>query len=350
MTSSSGPRPCSGESSSPGSGESPRSSAPAGRAVLVVNSGSRTGDVQFEAARRILTERGLDLAAAHAVDDVATIPGIVDQAIAAGIRLVVVGGGDGTVSLVVPRLAGTDVVLGLLPTGTANDLARTLQLPTDLAAACATVVTGKVVDVDLGTVGAAFDEAGRLVHGDCYANVAQIGLATAVTESVSPALKRRIGPLAYPLAAVGAYLRHRPFSARLEFPDGDHDPVELADLLQIAVANGRFYGGGAVVAPDAGIDDRRLDVYAIPRGTARQRLQVARHFFSGAFTERDHVLHVTTRAIRVVTDPELPVNVDGELSARTPETFGLLPNGLKVVVPQDSGAAELDGPLSREDH
>jgi YegS/Rv2252/BmrU family lipid kinase len=243
----------------------------------------------------------------------------------------VVGGGDGTVSLVVPRLAGTGVVLGLLPTGTANDLARTLQVPSDLEQACKTVLDGKVVDVDLGIVG-----------DDHFVNVAQVGLAVGVTKALSPRLKRRIGALAYPIAALQAYRKHVPFRARLEFPDGDHEPVELDDLLQIAVANGRFYGGGSVVAPNAGIDDHLLDVYAIPRGTAAQRYQVARHFFSGAFVERDHVLHVTTRAVQVITEPELQINVDGELSARTPVRFGVLRNGLKVIVPQTSDAAVLD--------
>jgi diacylglycerol kinase (ATP) len=300
-------------------------------AVLVVNSASRTGDTDFEVARQRLTELGLPLAAAHVVEDPSTLPGIVDDALAAGVELLVVGGGDGTISLIAPKLAGTDVVLGLLPTGTANDLARTLQLPTDLATACETVVNGKLVDVDLGTVG-----------DDYFLNVASVGLAVAVTKALSPTLKRRVGALAYPIAAVQAYHRHQPFRARLEFPDGDHPPVELDDLLQVAVANGRYYGGGAVVAPDAGIDDHLLDVYAIPRGTARQRLQVARHFVSGAFTERDHVLHVTTRAVRLTTEPELPVTIDGELSATTPVDFGLLRNGLKVMVPQDSQAAELD--------
>jgi diacylglycerol kinase (ATP) len=300
-------------------------------AFLVVNSASRTGRADFDAARRRLTELGLPLAGAFAVEDPARLPGIVDDAIAAGAQLLILGGGDGTVSLIAPRLAGTDVVLGLLPTGTANDLARTLQVPPDLAAACTTVVEGKVVDVDLGIVGE-----------DHFVNVASVGLSVGVTEALSPALKRRVGALAYPVAALQAYRRHRPFRARLEFPAGDHDPVELDDLLQVAVANGRFYGGGNVVAPGAGIDDHLLDVYAIPRGTARQRLQVARHFVSGAFTERDHVLHLTTRAVRLVTEPDLPVNVDGELSAATPVTFGLLRNGLKVMVPQHSNAAVLD--------
>lgn len=300
-------------------------------AVLVVNSASRTGPADFETARRRLTDRGVLLTGAFAVEDPARLPGIVDDAIQAGARLLVLGGGDGTVSLVAPRLAGTDVVLGLLPTGTANDLARTLQVPTDLAAACETVVTGKVVDVDLGIVG-----------DDHFVNVASVGLSVGVTEALSPVLKRRVGALAYPIAALRAYRRHLPFRARLEFPDGDHEPVDLDDLLQVAVANGRFYGGGNVVAPNAGIDDHLLDVYAIPRGTARQRWQVARHFISGAFTERDHVLHLTTRAVRLITEPEQRVNVDGELSARTPVRFGLLRNGLKVLVPQSSDAARLD--------
>jgi diacylglycerol kinase (ATP) len=305
-------------------------------AVLVVNSASRSGQADFELAQRRLTELGLPLIGAFAVEDPATLPGIVDGAIKDGARLLVLGGGDGTVSLIAPRLAGTDVVLGLLPTGTANDLARTLQLPTDVALACANVLAGKVVDVDLGIVG-----------DDYFVNVASVGLSVGVTEALSPGLKRRVGSLAYPIAALRAYRRHRPFRARLEFPDGDHEAVELDDLLQVAVANGRFYGGGNVVAPNAGIDDHLLDVYAIPRGTARQRAQVARHFVSGAFTERDHVLHLTTRAVRLITEPELRVNVDGELSASTPVDFGLLRNGLKVIVPQSSDAAELDVPPGR---
>ena len=76
-----------------------------------------------------------------------------------------VGGGDGTVSSVVDALAGTGVTLGLLPLGTANDLARTLEVPLDLAAACATVANGKVVDIDVGRIG-----------GTAFLNVASLGL------------------------------------------------------------------------------------------------------------------------------------------------------------------------------
>jgi hypothetical protein len=82
------------------------------------------------------------------------------------------------------------------------------------------------------------------------------------------------------------YRRHVPFRARLEFPDGDHEPVDLDDLLQVAVANGRFYGGGNVSSPRA--RDRRPPAGRVrdPARDGASALQVARHFVSGAFTER----------------------------------------------------------------
>ncbi|GAB3272085.1 lipid kinase [Kineosporia babensis] len=300
-------------------------------AVLIVNTASRRGREDFDRARESLTGLGVDLRAAHAVEDPSTLPSVVKDAIDAGARTIVLGGGDGTVSSVAPYLCETGVVLGLLPTGTANDLARTLGLPTDLIKACENVAQGKVVDVDLGVVG-----------DDKFLNVSSIGLAVGVTKQLNPKLKKRLGALAYPVATIKAYRRFQTFSARLEFPDGDHDDVELDDLLQLAVANGRFYGGGAVVAPNAGIDDHLLDVYAIPRGTPWQRWQVARHFVSGVFTESDHVYHVTTRNVRVSTEPGQAINVDGELSARTPEVFGIVEGGLRVVVPVDASVGVAD--------
>ena len=138
-------------------------------------------------------------------------------------------------------LANHNSTLGLLPLGTANDFARTLEIPSSLEAACATIAQGKVVDVDLGLVG-----------DNYYVNVAAVGLSVEATRSLSPRLKKSIGPLAYPVAAMTAFFKHEPFVARLSFPERDHEPVEYGRLLQVAVGNGRFYGGGMVVAPAPG--------------------------------------------------------------------------------------------------
>lgn len=300
-------------------------------AALVINAGARLGAAP-ELAVGKLQKAGLPISAVHHVRSGADLAGTLEQVVAAGHDLVVVGGGDGTVSFAAGRLAGTGIVLGVLPLGTANDLARTLEIPAGLDAACAALADGKVVDIDLGRV-----------NGEPFLNVASVGLSVGVTESLSPRLKRSLGPLAYPVAAVRAYARHKPFRARLEFPNGDHGTLELDDMLQVAIGNGRHYGGGNAVSPTAGIDDHTLDIYAIPGAPLREHVRIARLLKDGSFVERDGVHHLTTRHARLVTEPPLPVNLDGEIATVTPADFTVERNAVHVVVPRHSSAAVLDG-------
>ncbi|HZA47111.1 MAG TPA: YegS/Rv2252/BmrU family lipid kinase, partial [Rubrobacter sp.] len=248
-----------------------------------------------------------------------------------GYRLLILGGGDGSVSSVVDFLVHHEVVLGLLPLGTANDFARTLAIPVDVDGACDAIANGKVVDVDLGLAG-----------DNYFVNVASAGLSVGATQALSPWIKKRAGALAYPVAAVKAFLSHEPFSARITFPDGDHEPIEHERLLQVAVGNGRFYGGGMVVAPDSGIDDRNLDVYAIQLGRHRDMFGVARYLKSGDFIRSGGVSQYRTPRVCLETEPDLPVNIDGEIVAMTPQEFSIAQNALKVLVPRDSTAARRD--------
>ena len=140
-----------------------------------------------------------------------------------------------------------------------------------------------------------------------------------------------------------AYRRHTPFRARLEFPGGERGALEVEDLLQVAVGNGRHYGGGNAVSPTAGIDDHILDVYAIERGRLRDHVSIARLFKDGSFIEHERVHHLTTRRVRLVTEPPLPVNLDGEIAAMTPSLFEIQRNAVHVVVPRTATSAALDG-------
>ena len=313
--------------------ESPQDSIDAGRAVLIVNTRSRSGEQAFFEALNRLQDLGVPLGVTYAIRDPARLPETVREVLDedSDYRLLILGGGDGSVSSVVDFLAHRDVALGLLPLGTANDFARTLEIPSDIEGACQTIASGKVVDVDLGLAG-----------DNYYVNVASTGLSVRVTQALSPRLKRRIGALAYPAAAIRAFLDHEPFSARLTFPDGDHEPVEYGRLLHVAVGNGRFYGGGIVVAPEAGIDDRRLDVCAIELGRPRTLIGAARYLKSGDFIRLEGVHHHRTERVRLETEPDLPINIDGELVARTPQTFSVVHNALEVLVPPESTAARPD--------
>lgn len=300
-------------------------------AALIVNAASRSGASAFETARDHLRALGIPLTSCHPVREPERLPEVLAHVVEKGHDLVIIGGGDGSLSTAVDLLAHRDVTLGVLPLGTANDFARTLGIPSDLRAACATIAGGKLVDVDLGQVG-----------DNHFVNLASVGLSVGVSHALAPSLKKRLGPIAYPIAAAVAYRRHRPFTAWLEFPDDDHEPVRLDDLLQVAIGNGRHYGGGNVVAPDATIDDQLLDVYAVFAGRLRDHLSMARLLRDGSFVEHDHAMHLTTQRVTLRTDPEQLINVDGEVVASTPETFVVDHNALDVVVPLHATAAHRD--------
>ena len=298
---------------------------PRGAAAVLVNGASRRGVAAYPAVLAGLASAGVEVCRAELVDPTDLVVAVT-RAVDGGCTLLLVGGGDGTIGAVAGLLAevpsGRRPVLGVLPLGTANDFARTLDLPAAVPAAITVLATGKVVDIDLGQA-----------NGLPFLNVASLGLSVGATHALRPALKRRLGPLAYPLAALVAYRQHIPFRARLEFPESDHATLELADLLQVGVGNGRHYGGGNTVAPDAGIDDSTLDVYAIGAGRLRDHLSLTRLLRDGSVVEHHRVQHLVTRSMVLTTDEPLEVNLDGEIATRTPVRFGVRRNAVEVVVP-----------------
>lgn len=298
------------------------------RVAVVVNTASRSGARALPLVTRELA-RTAEEVQVHPAHGGHGLVEALEQAMASQPDLLVVGGGDGTIGCAAGLVAHTSTTLGVLPLGTANDFARTLEIPTALTAAVDTLLTGKVVDVDLGRV-----------DGQVYLNVASLGLSVAVAQRLTPGLKRRLGRFAYPVATLGAYRGHRPFAARLELDDGS--VLDLRDLMQVAVGNGRHYGGGLTVSPHASIDDHLLDVYAVEQGRLRDHVSIARLLRTGHLVEHDRVHHVTARRLRLVTDEPIEVNLDGEVAATTPATFEVDRNALHVVVPAHSRAARMD--------
>jgi diacylglycerol kinase (ATP) len=295
-------------------------------AVLVVNTRSRVGHSATAPALDHLRLLGVPLKAAYALEDASRLAETVRGALEEGHDLIVVGGGDGSVSSIAGVLAGSGAVLGVLPLGTANDFARTLGMPDELGKACTTVADGMVASVDLSLAG-----------DHHYVNVASMGLGSAVAEAQSPRLKRAVGALAYPFATVRAYLEREPFEAGFAFPDGDHEAVTIRDLIHVAVGNGRYYGGGLVVAPGSGIEDHTLDVYAVQAAAAPDLARIAWRLRTGDFVDDGCVHCWRTRRARILTKPRLPISLDGELVCHTPKSFSVVPGCLKVLIPQTHG-------------
>jgi YegS/Rv2252/BmrU family lipid kinase len=295
----------------------------------VVNAAARQGEESAARARKALHARGVELDDVQIVPEPERLPEVLRAAVARRPARLLVGGGDGTISLTAGLLAGTEIALGVLPLGTGNDFARNLRLPRELEAACDVVAAGETRAVAVA-----------VANGRVFLNALSLGVSAAIARRLTPELKRRVGPLAYPVAAAGEALAPEPFRVTLDLP-GDRRAL---DALQVVVGNGRFHGGGTLVAPGATIDDDLLDVYVVEAaGASAAGVDRARNAFRlarlglllarGRHLEHAGVLHLRCRELVLDAEPAQEVNADGELLGRTPVRCEISPRRLRVLAP-----------------
>jgi len=234
---------------------------------------------------------------------------------------IVIGGGDGTLNAAAGVLVEAGLPVGVVPLGTANDLARTLGLPTDPAEACQVIAEGHTRRIDLG-----------MVNGRHFFNAASIGLSVEVSRRLTRGAKGRWGWFAY-LAAAARVLRHaRQFRAEIR-SDGE---VHQVRTVQVTIGNGQYYGGGLRVAEDAAIDDGRLDLYALEVDRWWQIVRLVPALRSGNLAGHAGVRALRGTQFEVVPRHPRPVSADGEVVATTPARFSLLRQALAVYVPERS--------------
>jgi len=286
-------------------------------AVLVVNTHSRKGKRLFFQALDELTKRGINIIASYPVHHPERLPEIIQEAIGRQGSLVIVGGGDGTISSVVDHFAYRDVALGILPFGTGNSFARTLGIPLTLEGAVDVIAGGRVADIDLGKI-----------DDDYFANMAAIGFSADVAHSSPDQLKRFLGPLAYLFVAVGHFFRHRSFSCTFRTAD---EELKIK-THQVLIANGSFMGK-TLFTPAIDPDDRSLIVFTMDMLNRWQTLKLWVAFLLGKYNAFSEAKYFRTREIRIEADPPQHIDVDGEKTTQTPVTVSLAPEALKVMVP-----------------
>lgn len=284
-------------------------------ALVLVNPNARSGRRSVAPALEVLRRSGIvvldDASGAHPFEE--TI-----RERAREVDLVVIGGGDGTLRAALSALVDTGLPLGILPLGTANDLARTLGIPTDIAAAAQIVADGATRPVDLGEV-----------NGRYFANVASIGYSADLARNLTAEAKSRWGKLGYAMAAMNLLAQSRPF-----YVDIEHDGVtERVRTVQISVGNGRFYGGGMAVAADAEPDDGMLDVYSLEIDHWWELLALAPSLRRGTQGRWAKVRAFKCTALSLTTRRPHDVNTDGDLSTSTPATFRVHREAITVFAP-----------------
>jgi YegS/Rv2252/BmrU family lipid kinase len=282
--------------------------------VLIVNARSRKGKRLFRRACQKLAAAGIHLTSRHALQDPRKLPTTVRDAVAAGAKMVIVGGGDGSLSSAVDHLVAGDTVFAFLPLGTANSFARSVGIPLDLDGAISIIANGRRKRVDLG-----------MIDHDYFANCASIGISSLVAQSIPLWLKRWFGRIGYLLWAFVCVFRFKPFTLIV---DG-----QTLEALEVRIANGPYHGGTELVDA-AAVDSGEIVIQAVV-GKARSYLALSWLMSVLKLPAR----HQTTRefrgrVLRLETDPSLPISIDGEVLAKTPTTVRIAPQVVEIAAPR----------------
>ena len=289
------------------------------KAILIVNSASRKGAELFEQARDLLVAAGIQLLDARAVADPKNLPSEVRTAVESA-PMVIVGGGDGTLSEAVDHFLGSDTVFALLPLGTANSFARTLGIPLDLEGAVETIRSGEVRKIDLAAI-----------DGDYFLNNAALGLAPVVAETVPRTLKKSFGRLGYLLWAGWSAASFKAF--RLLVDDGERK--HSLWTTEARIANGRFHGGVELIE-NAQLESGEIIVQAV-EGRSLTRLGWSYLASMIKHPAREQVVReFRGRRLRIETRPRMRVSIDGELGPETPFDAWAVPQAIRVAAPREA--------------
>lgn len=296
------------------------------RALLLVNPKARRGGEPIEPILARLHAGGLEVV----LEPFEAFPVIARDVVRLreNVDIVIVCGGDGTVSSAAVAVMESGLPMGILPMGTANDLARTLGIPMDLPQAADVIAAGHLRKVDLGTV-----------NGHAFFNVASIGLSTELAQSLDPQTKKRWGRFGYAVAAGRVLTKARPFKANIAEKGG----TIKVSTYQIAVGNGRHYGGGNVVEATAEIDDGALDLYSLELSNVWKLALMMRSFRAGRHGAWNEVRTARCIEFDVDTEKPMPVNTDGEVVTATPAHFKVHPGAVSIFSPKHPAGDQLWG-------
>ena len=243
-----------------------------------------------------------------------------ERAAHAPVERVVVAGGDGSIGPAAGVAAALGVPLAVVPTGTANDFARSQGIPLDIDRACAMAMEGsRLQTMDLG----------RLSSGCRFVNVANTGVSTSAAREAAP-LKSVLGPLAYGVGAVRAASRATPMACRITV---DGRKIFADDSWQVIVAITGAFGGGAELG-DSDPGDGLLEVAVLPAGSRLGLVRRAWGMRRGTICAQPDIVLGQGREVVLELPPGTELNVDGEvITAGRPERVTLEPGAFSLVLP-----------------
>jgi YegS/Rv2252/BmrU family lipid kinase len=283
--------------------------------IVILNPAANSDRAKRSRARVESLARGCTVCATSSA---AEAESVARNAVAEGFEKIVAAGGDGTIHAVVNGLAGSSATLGLLPIGTVNVFAIELGLPIHNLASCWNIIEGDQVRlIDLPSA-----------NGKYFVQLAGVGLDAQVVKETSLALKRNFGPLSYLISAAHIAARRPP---RLFIESANTSINEASFVL---IGNGRRYGGPFPFFKHAILDDGLLDVVAFKQVGYLEIIKYLQDVFFSSDIRLPEVEYFQTERLRITSDQDVPVELDGELVGNCPVQFELLDHRLRVLAPK----------------
>lgn len=243
-----------------------------------------------------------------------------------GFRRILAVGGDGTFHEVVNGVMPDpgELTVGLLPLGTGNDFARTLDLPLDLEGAMEALPTCRPCSTDLVRVHREGEDERYFV------NASAGGFSGEVDQENTEERKEVWGPLSYLRSALDVLPDPPRYVTTLEV---DGEAWDARELLNVVVANGRTVAGGIPMAPEADPRDGLLELVVVRSAPLRDLAGFGSMCLVGRHLDHELVEHVRARRVSVRSRPAMPFNLDGELMGTTPVGFEICPGALSILTP-----------------
>ncbi|HEY5902734.1 MAG TPA: diacylglycerol kinase family protein [Anaerolineales bacterium] len=309
-------------------------------AKLIVNPGAGKADEgpkNLERAARILKEHGIDVDVVLAHPKEEAVP-IAKKAVKDGYDLVIAMGGDGTLEAVISGIVGSKTRLGILPVGTANNVARSLGIPLDLEEACVLIAEGNTNKLDLGQA--------KMKDGrkQVFFEMAAVGLVAAVYPYANKVSNGRLSELK---DAAMTFL-HQDTRPKVKLTLDDESKIELETML-VVVSNTPIFGKNFLVAPNASLQDGLLDISVYPEFSKAELLSYFARVMNEKNADDPKIQRYRARTVKIKADPKQDVIADGIVLGRGTVEVKSRPSALWVISPQAASVPALgENPVADE--
>lgn len=316
------------------------------QAKLIANPGAgkpEESPKQLELATRLLQQHGIQVDVALAKPKEEATP-LAKQAVKDGYDLVIGMGGDGTLEAVLRGMVGRKTPMGMIPTGTQNNIAKSLGIPLEMEEACALIATQHVRKLDVGRV--------QVKNGKklFFFELTAVGLVAALYPKAN---KLQDGNLSKLKDVALTLLNQQPDPAVFLTLD-DESKVKVKTML-VVVSNAPMFGANFLVAPDATVTDGLLDISVYPEFSKAELLAYYAQIRNEGFAANEKVQRFRASKIEIKTDPKMEVMADGVMLGSGKVEIKCKAGAVWMITPEDhvappalvkSAAEELPAPVS----